>query len=208
MSRMLFPFRCILVALRLMEPVRTGIPGGRLRAIAAFLLQKAFGEDGEMMRKPTFEAARCRVKRFNLSTLLALTLGAFPTLLVALQCDAQNMSGAQHGSLNSLPQPIDQPVRDPGDVTNGNPNQIQYEKLLRALNADRQKSLVSDANKLLRLANELNAEIGRTNPEELTPSQLHKLAEIEKLAHNVKDKMSASVRGTPAFQPPFQPVHN
>ena len=161
-----------------------------------------------MMQKPIFESVRRRLKRLNLSMLLALTLGVFTALPAALQCRAQNASGSQHGGFNSLPQPIDQPVRDPGDVTNVSPQQIQNEKLLKALNADRQKSLMSDANKLLRLANELNAEIGRTNPEELTPSQLHKLAEIEKLAHNVKDKMSASVRGTSAFQPPFQAVHN
>jgi hypothetical protein len=35
---------------------------------------------------------------------------------------------------------------------------------------------------------------------------LHKVAEIEKLAHNVKDKMSTSVRATPAFQTPVQPA--
>ena len=104
-----------------------------------------------------------------------------------------------------IPQPIGQPVGDSGNVTYGPPD-IQNEKLLRALNADRQKSLVSDTNKLLRLVNELNAEIARTNPVSLNPAQLHKVAEIEKLAHNVKDKMSTSVRGTPAFQAPFQPV--
>jgi hypothetical protein len=134
-----------------------------------------------------------------------LTLGLLSAFLFTLQCGAQNAPGSQRGGM--LPQPIGQPVGDNGDISNGNPNQIQNERLLRTLNADRQKSLVSDANKLLRLANELNAEVGRTSPEEFTPSQLHKLAEIEKLAHSVKDKMSTSVRGTPAFQPPFQPIH-
>jgi hypothetical protein len=141
------------------------------------------------------------------ATLWMPMLALLSVLPIAIQCGAQNAPGAQHPSLNSMPQPIGQPVGDNGDLPIGSPNQIQNERLLKALNADRQKSLVSDANKLLRLANELNAEIGRTSPEELTPSQIHKLAEIEKLAHNVKDKMSTSVRGTPAFQPPFQPVH-
>jgi len=137
--------------------------------------------------------------------LWALTLAFLSGLPVALQCGAQNAPGSQHGSM--LPQPIGQAVGDSGDLPIGGNNQIQNERLLRTLNADRQKAMVSDANKLLRLANELSAEVGRTNPEEFTPSQLHKLAEIEKLAHSVKDKMSTSVRGTPAFQPPFQPVH-
>jgi hypothetical protein len=65
--------------------------------------------------------------------------------------------------------------------------------------------LVSDTNKLVRLANELGSEISRDNPSELTPAQLHKVAEIEKLARSVKDKMSTSVRGTPSFLPP--PIH-
>jgi hypothetical protein len=84
----------------------------------------------------------------------------------------------------------------------------ENERLLRALNVDRQKSLVSDTNKLLRLVNELNAEIALANTGSLTPSQVRRVAEIEKLAHNVKEKMSTSVRVIPAFQAPFQSVHN
>ena len=54
--------------------------------------------------------------------------------------------------------------------------------------------------------NELNAEIARSNPDSLDPNQIRKVAEIEKLAHNVKDKMSTSVRGTPPFRPPPVPM--
>lgn len=67
----------------------------------------------------------------------------------------------------------------------------------RALNLARQKSLVSDTNKLLQLARELNTEIAAANAESLTPIQERKLAEIEKLAHNVKDKMSDASVGAP-----------
>jgi hypothetical protein len=63
--------------------------------------------------------------------------------------------------------------------------------------------MVSDTNKLLKLVNELNAEIGQTNPDSLTPSQLQKVAEIEKLAHNVRDKMSTSVRGAAPLRQPL-----
>jgi hypothetical protein len=103
-----------------------------------------------------------------------------------------------------LPQPIGQRAGDSLDgVGPGDP--LEEEKRLVALNAQRQKSLVSDTNKLVRLANELGSEISRDNPSELTPAQLHKVAEIEKLARSVKDKMSTSVRGTPSFLPP--PIH-
>jgi hypothetical protein len=89
------------------------------------------------------------------------------------------------------------------DISGG--SSPEMEKLLRSQNADRQKSLVSDTNKLLRLTNELNAEIARTSPDALSDAELRKLAEIEKLAHSVKEKMSSSVRGTPAFRPPTFP---
>lgn len=117
---------------------------------------------------------------------------------------------AQAGSVQrpGLPQPIGQGVNDDMSEAPGNMDPLHDERLLRAMNADRQKSLVADTNKLLRLVNELNAEIARTSPAALTADQLHRLQEIEKLAHNVKEKMSTSVRGLPAFQPPFQPVHN
>jgi len=109
------------------------------------------------------------------------------------------------------PQPPRPPFQQPvgSGVGGGNDTQQgseQDERLLRAMNADRQKSMVADANKLLKLAKELNAEIARTNPDALTAEQLHKMAEIEKLARNVREKMSISVRGPPAFLSPMQPL--
>jgi len=67
------------------------------------------------------------------------------------------------------------------------------------LNADRQKTMVRDAEKLLRLATELKAEIEKDEPTSLTLEEMHKWAEIEKLAHSVKEKMSTSVRMTSTF---------
>jgi hypothetical protein len=102
----------------------------------------------------------------------------------------------------------------PQDPNEPSPFYDQYppgeaEKRLRTINAERQKSMVSDTEKLLKLATELNSEIAQSNPGALTPAQLRKVAEIEKLAHNVKDKMVMSVRG-PQFQmdspPPYFPT--
>jgi len=76
---------------------------------------------------------------------------------------------------------------------------------LRALNAERHKSIVSDTNKLLKLARELEDEVSRTNPGSLTPDQLRKVAEIEKLARGVKDKMSTPVRGMTRAVSTFAP---
>lgn len=87
----------------------------------------------------------------------------------------------------------------------GNGHSPEEEKQLRMINAERQKSMVSDTNKLLRLARELQDEISRTSPDSLTAAQLHKVAEIEKLARSVKEKMSSSVQRMPGFSPSFSP---
>jgi len=74
------------------------------------------------------------------------------------------------------------------------------EKRLRALNIERQKQMVADATKLLKLAKELNEEVAASNSNTLTPEQLRKVAEIEKLARSVKERMTAG-----AMQPQLAP---
>ena len=76
------------------------------------------------------------------------------------------------------------------------------QKRLRMLNAQRQKEIVSDTDKLLKLAKELNDEVAGSNPDTLTEAQLRKVAEIGKLARNVKEKMSYSLGGYPNLNPP------
>jgi hypothetical protein len=93
------------------------------------------------------------------------------------------------------------PLYDPSNPMDG-------EKRLRAINAERQKTLTSDTAKLLKLATELNEEIAKSNPGALSAGQLRKVAEMEKLAHDIREKMIMSVRG-PQFNmdaaPPYFP---
>jgi len=70
---------------------------------------------------------------------------------------------------------------------------VMAERRMRALNTERQKQMVSDASKLLKLAKELNDEVAGTNSDSFTPDQLRKIAEIEKLARSVRERMSAAV---------------
>jgi ribonuclease D len=58
--------------------------------------------------------------------------------------------------------------------------------------------MASDTAKLLRLARELNAKIDKSGPSSLSREDLRRLAEIEKLAHNVKWKMQLATSGNPA----------
>jgi hypothetical protein len=103
----------------------------------------------------------------------------------------------QHQGLDSLNNDVDY---DP----------VMAERRVRVLNAERQKQMVADATKLLKLAKELNDEIAAANSGAFTPDQLHKIGEIEKLARNVKERMTAGVGQAPSMiSPPnlAYPVH-
>ncbi len=102
-----------------------------------------------------------------------------------------------------LPNPIDQQSRSPFEGVGANDPSMAARQM-RALNADRQKSLISDGDKLLKLAKELNTEVENSNPQELTQVELRKVADIERLARNVRQKMSLSFAGGPAFEEPVR----
>jgi hypothetical protein len=70
----------------------------------------------------------------------------------------------------------------------------EAERRLKELNHERQKEMISDTNKLLKLATELNDEVAATKAEALTYDQLHRIAQIEKLAHNVREKMTLAAQ--------------
>jgi hypothetical protein len=89
-----------------------------------------------------------------------------------------------------------------GFVDSGSADQ---EKRLRALNADRQKGMISDADKLLKLARQLDTEIAGNKTEGLTADELRKFATIEKLARSVKQKMILSWGSEPEFHQPSFP---
>jgi hypothetical protein len=103
------------------------------------------------------------------------------------------------GGAQNIPQahsPFQQPHGHAQTNDDMGPDITDPEKRLRELNRERQKSLVSDTDKLVRLATQFDMDVQNEKAGELTPSEARKLAEIEKLAHNVRDKMSYSVRGT------------
>jgi len=81
------------------------------------------------------------------------------------------------------------------------------ERRLQYLNAERQKSMVAETNRLVKLAADLNAQINSGEHTQLTLDQARQLAEIEKLAHRIRDRMSTSVRQAPSMLsgPPMFP---
>jgi hypothetical protein len=127
---------------------------------------------------------------------IAVTGVAVAVLATALLGRAQyTPSGGGAGAPLSA-----QSSRQQGPLADGLAPDLAWDaKRLRALNADRQKSMISDAEKLVKLARQLDAEVASNPRDELTPSELHKLAEIEKLARNIKSKMAMSFTGSPEF---------
>ena len=108
------------------------------------------------------------------------------------------------------PSIINRPAPMPTDpAASGGYDPAMREKQLIALNIERQKEMVSDTNKLFKLARELNEEVAANGSAPMTPDQLHKIATIEKLARGVKQKMAEGTgQPEPGMQVPFAvPTH-
>jgi hypothetical protein len=134
-----------------------------------------------------------------------MALGVVLLLGVAGSAAAYCQAGSGQGNNNNSQSTVRPPFSGRQDP-NANPPFDDYDvsmndRRLRALNMERQKQMVADASKLLRLAKELNDEVASTTSETFTPDQLRKIAEIEKLARNVRERMASAV-GTP--QPMLQ----
>ncbi len=154
---------------------------------------------------------RCSGRRLRLIR-LPLRLASSVGLALAFACipagiaQTSNGSNGGQGSLRgSFPGHV-----DVGPLSSDEYDPVMMERRMRALNIERQKEMVSDTNKLLRLARELNAEVAAQRSNALTPDQLHKIAEIEKLARSVKERMTSAVGGPQSVIPPpavVYPMH-
>lgn len=79
--------------------------------------------------------------------------------------------------------PFDRRADDPAD-------DLVKAKRLKELNILRQKQITTDAARLLALATELKANLGKSHDPATTPDLMHKAEQIEKLAHSVRAKMT------------------
>jgi hypothetical protein len=62
-----------------------------------------------------------------------------------------------------------------------------------AANVERKKQISDDSTRLLKLATELKTEVDKTTKDTLSLNVIRKADEIERLAHNVKEKMKLTV---------------
>jgi hypothetical protein len=62
-----------------------------------------------------------------------------------------------------------------------------------AANLERKRQLGEDSALLLKLAEELDTEVARVSTDTLSPTEIQKIEDIERLAHNVQQKMKLTV---------------
>ncbi|MCL6462921.1 MAG: hypothetical protein QJR10_07480 [Bacillota bacterium] len=104
----------------------------------------------------------------------------------------------QQQQLPQIPAPASRPTSPgqpgmAGDDSGPDPlaRRIMLEQAKKR-NQQRQQDIVNDTNKLLQLAQQLKAEVDKTNQDQLSLSVIKKAEEIEKLAKSVKEKMKGS----------------
>jgi len=82
-----------------------------------------------------------------------------------------------------------------GTATSSNASEMdpllarQQELRLRMAEEDRHKRMVNDADKLLELATELKTDVDKSTKNETPVAALRKAEEIERLAHDVKERL-------------------
>ena len=142
----------------------------------------------------TFRVCSCFYNERMRSSFAKLRWGtvALSGIMLASLWGAGSRSGMHAVSAAQSQQPAI-PALQPPFGNSAEPNDPmehqRLEKMEKARNADRQKQLVQDTDKLLALAKELKEEVGKSNADTLSIDVVKKASEIEKLAKNVKDRM-------------------
>jgi hypothetical protein len=132
-------------------------------------------------------------------------IGQAAYVLALLLSGTALIAWAQSGSGPVLLDPTQIGSRYPDKKTGMDSREITEDmRRMHLLNVSRQKSMVTDADKLLALARALNAGVGADGNALPAAQKMRMAADIEKLAHNVKDKMSFVI-GTPTSASPVRP---
>jgi len=87
-------------------------------------------------------------------------------------------------------QPSNQPeLQIPGETPHDPAHERMRQQAIVSANEARHKRMSEDANKLFDLSKELKDDVDKTANDELSLDVMRKAAEIEKLAHDVRERM-------------------
>jgi len=107
---------------------------------------------------------------------------------VRVQAAAQISTQGQQPGAGQSPPPNHAPGVGEPDETDPAQVKVHQQMVLRE-NDERHKRLEADADRLLALSTELKADVDKTSKDELSLQVIRKAAEIEKLAHDVRQRM-------------------
>lgn len=100
-----------------------------------------------------------------------------------LQTAIQTTPGQSSSSNTRSPVMANDPM---GPIVSPNPLRLEHMR-----EDERRKRLMADTARLVTLTNELKAELDKASKDELSLDVVRKAAEIEKLAHDVKERMKS-----------------
>jgi hypothetical protein len=116
-------------------------------------------------------------------------LAALVAIAIAPAVGGEAQQSAQN-PLHNSPEIVRAP--DSNQVNDINKQQTEKQNF-EAANAERKKQINSDSAKLLKLATELKEEVDKTDKDTLSVSVIRRADAIEKLAHDLKEKMKLTV---------------
>lgn len=126
-------------------------------------------------------AGRCALARWIWTGIFVASLAGTPAL-------------AQMGGPPLLPPPAPPSVMGPGAKGRSQDPmlaQIEHRQALER-NTERQKDLVNDTNKLLKLAQQLKTAVDKSNQDTLSIDVIKKANQIQKLAKSISSKMKGN----------------
>jgi hypothetical protein len=120
----------------------------------------------------------------------------FGTGLLVVLCLASSVGKTQYPVTPQTPgqqaPSLQDPLKSPDDESRKGNDPMRgptSERQARMRNEERQKQLVADSERLLALATQLHDDVAKTNKDILSIDVVKRAAEIEKLAHSVKERM-------------------
>ena len=90
------------------------------------------------------------------------------------------------------PQRLPNPSQLPAPASDDTGHERIEKEMAKKANEERQAQLKRDTDRLLKLATELKNSVDKTDQNTLSVDVVKKAEEIEKLAHNVKEKMKGN----------------
>ena len=126
--------------------------------------------------------------------------------VLALMCGPAARSQAGAANPFGFPEVTQHDFPHPTVSSGSGMDRVDTARQRTTLNAERQKQIVTDSDKLLKLTKELNDEVAAGNTGEWSFDEMEKIAKIEKLARNVKTRMLDTADQPAAASPESSPA--